>query len=115
MMERGAGRQLELAVRSAIGASRGRLIRQALTEALLLSFAGGLAGLAIAQALMMVFVRLAPTGIPFISKAHLDLRIAVFAALVSCLCGVIFGFATALQKPELAALNAKASMSRNHA
>ncbi|MGO9339658.1 MAG: ADOP family duplicated permease [Terracidiphilus sp.] len=115
MMARGAGRQRELAVRSAIGASRGRLIRQALTEALVLSFAGGLAGLAIAQALVMVFVRLAPTGIPFISKAHLDLRIAVFAALVSCLCGVIFGFATALQKPGLAALNSKASMSRNHA
>jgi putative ABC transport system permease protein len=115
MMARRAGRQRELAVRSAIGASRGRLIRQALTEALVLSFAGGLAGLAIAQALVMVFVRLAPTGIPFISKAHLDLRIAAFAALVSCLCGVIFGLATALQKPGLAALNAKASMSRNHA
>ena len=115
MMARGAGRQRELAVRSAIGASRGRLIRQALTEALVLSFAGGLAGLAMAQALVMVFVRLAPTGIPFISKAHLDLRIAVFAALLSCLCGVIFGLATALQKPGLAALNAKASMSRSHA
>ena len=115
MMARGAGRQRELAVRSAIGASRGRLIRQALTEALVLSFAGGLAGLAMAQALVMVFVRLAPTGIPFIGKAHLDLRIAVFAALLSCLCGVIFGFATALQKPGLAALNAKASMSRSHA
>ena len=115
MMARGAGRQRELAVRSAIGASRGRLIRQALTEALLLSFAGGLAGLAMAQALVMVFVRLAPTGIPFIGKAHLDLRIAVFAALLSCLCGVTFGLAAALQKPELAALNAKASMSRSHA
>ena len=91
MMARGAGRQRELAVRSAIGASRGRLIRQALTEALLLSFAGGQAGLAMAQGLVMVFVRLAPTGIPFISKAHLDLRIAVFAALLSCLCGVTFG------------------------
>lgn len=115
MMARGAGRQRELAVRSAIGASRVRLIRQALTEALVLSFAGGLAGLAIAQALVMVFVRLAPTEIPFVGKAHLDLRIAVFAALVSCLCGVIFGLAAALQKPGLAALNARASMSRNHA
>ena len=115
MIARGAGRQRELAVRSAIGASTGRLIRQALTEALVLSFAGGLAGLAIAQALVNVFVRLAPTGIPFIGKAHLDLRIAVFAALVSCLCGVIFGCASAVQKPGLAALNAKASMSRNHA
>ena len=115
MMARGVGRQREVAVRSAIGASRVRLIRQALTEALALSSAGGLTGLTLAQALVMVFVHLAPTGIPFISKAHLDLRIAVFAALVSCLCGVIFGCATALQKPGLAALNAKASMSRNHA
>ena len=115
MMARGAGRQRELAVRSAIGASRGRLIRQALTEALLLSFTGGLAGLALAQALVMVFVRLAPNGIPFISSAHLDLRIAVFAALLSCLCGVIFGLASALQKPGLAALNARISMSRSHA
>jgi putative ABC transport system permease protein len=115
MMARGAGRQRELAVRSAIGASRGRLIRQALTEALLLSLTGGLAGLAMAQALVVVFVRLAPTGIPFISKAHLDLRIAVFAAFLSCLCGVIFGLAAALERPGLAALNAKASMSRSHA
>jgi putative ABC transport system permease protein len=115
MMARGAGRQRELAVRSAIGASRGRLIRQALTEALLLSFAGGLAGLVLAQGLVMVFVRVAPTGVPFIGKAHLDLRIAAFAALVSCLCGVTSGFAMALQKPGLAALNAKVSMSRSHA
>jgi putative ABC transport system permease protein len=115
MMARGAGRQRELAVRAAIGASRGRLIRQALTEALVLSLAGGLAGLATAQALVMVFVHLAPAGIPFIGKAHLDLRIAVFAALVSCMCGVIFGLATALQKPGLAALNAKTAMSRSHA
>ena len=115
MMARGAGRQREVAVRSAIGASRGRLIRQALTEALLLSLMGGLAGLAMAQALVVVFVRLAPTGIPFISKAHLDLRIAMFAAFLSCLSGVIFGLAAALEKPGLAALNAKASMSRSHA
>ena len=115
MMARGAGRQRELAVRSAIGASRGRLIRQALTEALVLSFAGGLAGLALAQALVMVFVRLAPTGIPFVSKAHLDMRIGMFAVVVSCLCGVIFGLAASLQKPGLAALKAKASMSRSHA
>jgi putative ABC transport system permease protein len=115
MMARGAGRQRELAVRSAIGASRGRLVRQALTEALVLSFLGGLAGLAVAQALVFVFVRLAPTGIPFISKAHLDLRIAIFAALVSSLCGVIFGLAAATQKPGLAVLNAKASMSRKDA
>jgi predicted permease len=60
-------------------------------------------------------VGLAPTGIPFIGEAHLDLRIAVFAALLSCVCGVIFGLASALEKPGLATLNARASMSRSHA
>jgi predicted permease len=115
MMARGAGRQREIAVRAAIGASRGRLIRQALTEALLLSCAGGLAGLVTARGLLAVFVGLAPTGIPFIGEAHLDLRIAVFAASLSCVCGVIFGLASALEKPGLATLNAKASMSRSHA
>ena len=115
MMARGAARQREIAVRAAIGASRGRLIRQALTEALMLSLAGGTLGLATARGLLAVFVGLAPTGIPFIGKAHLDLRIAAFTAALSCLCGVIFGLASALEKPGLAALNAKASMSRSHA
>jgi putative ABC transport system permease protein len=115
MMARGAARQREIAVRAAIGASRGRLIRRALTEALLLSCAGGLAGLVTARGLLAVFVGLAPTGIPFISQAHLDLRIAMFAALLSCVCGVIFGLASALEKPGLATLNARVSMSRSHA
>ena len=115
MMARGAVRQREIAVRAAIGASRGRLIRQALTEALLLSFAGGAVGLATARGLLAVFVSLAPTGIPFISRAHLDLRIAVFTAVLSCMCGVTFGLASALQIPGLATLNATTSMSRSHA
>jgi putative ABC transport system permease protein len=115
MIARGAGRLRELAVRAAIGASRGRLIRQTLTEVLLLSFVGGLAALAMAQGLAMLFARLAPTGIPFISRAHVDLRIALFTALLSCLCGVIVGLASALQKPGLSALNARVSMSRSNA
>ncbi len=65
MMVRGEGRERELAVRSALGASRGRLIRQTLTEAVLLSLAGAAAGMALAEALLRIFVRLAPTGIPF--------------------------------------------------
>jgi putative ABC transport system permease protein len=116
MMARGAARQREMAVRAAIGASRGRLIRQALTEALLLACAGGVAGLVTAHVLLAAFVGMAPTGIPFIGQAHLDLRIAVFAAFLSCACGVIFGLASVLEKPTgLATLNAKASMSRSHA
>jgi predicted permease len=115
MTARGAARQREIAVRAAIGASRGRLIRQTLTEALLLSCAGGVAGLATARGLLTVFVRLAPTGIPFIGKAHLDLRIAAFAALLTCMCGVVFGLAPAFERPRLEALNAKASILRTHA
>lgn len=115
MIARGASRHRELAVRTAIGASRSRLIRQTLTEALLLSSVGGLVGLALARVLIMAFVRLAPTGVPFIRTAHLDLRIAAFAALLSCLCGGSFGFAAAVQKPRLAELNGKASTSRRHA
>jgi predicted permease len=115
MMARGASRSQELAVRSALGASRSRLVRQALTEALLLSFAGAVVGLAIARGLLTVFVSLAPTGIPFLHEAHLDLRIAAFTMLLSIVCGALFGLAFALQKPGSATLNARASISRSHA
>ena len=115
MMARGAAQRREIAVRTAIGASRGRLVRQALTEALLLSCAGGLTGLLAAGGLLVIFVKLAPTGIAFIGKAHLDPRIAVFAALLSCVCGVIFGLASVLERPSLETLNAKTSSLRSHA
>ena len=115
MMARGVVRQRELAMRSAIGASRGRLVRQSLTEALLISCTGGLAGLGAGCGLLEIFVKLAPTGIPFIGKAHLDLRIVTFAALLSCLCGVIFGLASALDRPRLETLNAKGTTSHSHA
>lgn len=115
MMARGAARQREIAVRAAIGASRGRLARQALTEAMLLSCTGGVAGLLAARVLLAVFVKLAPTGIPFIGKTHLDLRIAVFAALISCACGVMFGMVAALEKPEMETLNARTLASRSQA
>jgi putative ABC transport system permease protein len=115
MMARGASRNRELAVRSALGASRSRLTRQALTEALLLSFAGAIVGLAFARGLLAVFIGLAPTGIPFLRETHLDLRIAAFTMLLSFVCGALFGLACALQKPGPTNMNAKASISRSHA
>lgn len=115
MLARGAARRREVAVRTAIGASRGRLVRQVLTEALLLSWTGGLAGLLGAGGLLKLFVSLAPTGIPFMGKAHLDLRIELFAAVLSCVCGAIFGLAAALEKPGLETLSAKMSSLRSHA
>jgi putative ABC transport system permease protein len=107
MMARGAAREHELAVRSALGASRARLARQNLTEALLLSVAGAAAGMSLAAGLLRVFIALAPTGIPFLSKAHLDLRIAFFTILISLGCGAAFGLLPAFEKPRAIALAAR--------
>jgi predicted permease len=112
MMARGEARERELAVRSALGASRTRLIRQTLTEATLLSLAGSAAGIALAEGLLRVFVGLAPTGIPFLTRAGLDFRIALFSVLVSLICGVLFGLLPALRTPRAVALAARAANSR---
>jgi predicted permease len=112
MMVRGEGRERELAVRSALGASRGRLIRQTLTEAVLLALVGAAAGIALAEGLLRVFVRLAPTGIPFLNRAGLDLRIALFTVLLSLVCGALFGLLPAIETPRVAALAARAAKFR---
>jgi len=112
MMARGESRERELAVRSALGASRGRLIRQALTEAALLSLAGATVGMGLAEALLRVFLKLAPTGIPFLTRAGVDLRIASFTVLLALLCGALFGILPALQKPRAVALAARSTNSR---
>lgn len=114
LIARAAARQRELAVRSAIGASKGRLIRQALTETSILSLAGGLSGTLLAQLLLVIFVHLAPTGIPFLSHARLDLRIEGFAILVSLLCSLVFGVAAMFHTPSTGSLNGKGSLSRQH-
>jgi putative ABC transport system permease protein len=112
MMARGEARERELAVRSALGASRGRLVRQTLTEASLLSVVGAVAGMVLAEGLLRIFLRLAPTGIPFLTKAGLDLRIALFTVILSLVCGALFGLLPALQTPRAVALAARAAKSR---
>jgi putative ABC transport system permease protein len=109
MMARGAARERELAVRSALGASRGRLVRQTLTEALLLSFAGAVLGWCVAELLLHLFVALAPAAIPFLDKARLDLRIAGFTVLLACLCGAAFGILAAAQRPRAIAVAARSA------
>ncbi|HEX8711519.1 MAG TPA: ABC transporter permease, partial [Terracidiphilus sp.] len=83
MMARGASREREMSVRAALGASKARLIQQSLTEAMILSLAGSAAGLALAKGLLQSFIALAPAGIPFLDRARLDLRIAIFALLLA--------------------------------
>jgi len=112
---RGAARQRELAVRSALGASRGRLIRQSLTEAFLLAAAGAVAGCAMAGILLRIFMAIAPTGVPFLAAARLDLRIVLFAVVVSMACAALFGILPALEKPHAAALAARQAKSGAHA
>ena len=114
MMARGAARERELAVRSALGASRVRLARQTLTEAMLISLAGAAAGWALAALLLYGFVAIAPAGIPFLAKAALDLRIAAFTVLLALLCGAFFGAAAALRKPKAIALVARSANAGAH-
>ena len=115
LMARGAARQRELAVRSALGASRARLACQALTETLLLSLAGAVAGCVLAKGLLHAFVSLAPAGIPYLNKAQLDLRIVCFTVVLSIVCGALFGLAPALQRPSGEMLTGRSLASVSHA
>jgi len=115
LMARGAMRQRELAVRSALGASHARLARQALTESLLLSLSGAITGCVLAEGLLRLFIAIAPANIPYLSKVQLDLRIVYVTVLLSILCGVLFGLAPALQKPRDGMLSGRSLTSVSHA
>jgi predicted permease len=112
---RGLARERELAVRSALGASRSRLMRQTLTEAWLLAIAGAAVGCLLAVVLLRVFIAIAPTGLPFLAQSKLDLRIILFTVLVALASAAIFGIIPALQKPNVASLVAKQSRTAVHA
>lgn len=112
---RGAARARELAVRFALGASRGRLIRQTMTEALVLAGAGAVAGCLLAEALLRVFVSIAPSGIPFLAKAQIDLRIILFSLLASLVCAMVFGILPAMEKPRAESLVSRSPLSQARA
>ncbi len=100
VLARATGRQRELAVRAALGASRARLIRQTLTESLLLGILGGLAGCGVAYLLLGLFMSIAPDGIPHLQQAALDFRVLAFTLGISLVSGIFFGLAPALRQPE---------------
>src|SRR2546429_2445661 len=99
LLARATSRVRELAVRTALGATRGRLARQSVTESLLLGLLGGLAGCWFAQFLLRFFVSIAPEGIPRLKQASVDVRVLLFTLGVSLLSGVLFGLASALRRP----------------
>jgi predicted permease len=94
----------EISVRTALGASRVRLVRLALTESLLLAVAGGAAGCALAFLLLRAFQAIAPEGLPRIEEATIDLRVLLFSAAAAVLSGVLFGLFPALRRTEGAVL-----------
>ena len=104
LLARASTRRKEIAVRIALGASRWRLLRQLLTESLLLALAGGAAGLLLASWFTRLLMSLQPPGpFPFLLGAHVDPRVVLFTFAVATLTGLIFGTAPALQasRPEV--------------
>jgi putative ABC transport system permease protein len=97
LLVRASARGRELAVRTALGASRGRLARQLLFESAILSFAGGFLGIGIAYAGVNLLVRLQPGGIFRLEETVLDVRVLAFALLASLAAGLLSGLAPAFQ------------------
>jgi putative ABC transport system permease protein len=103
LLARASGRQREMAVRLAMGASRARMIRQLLTESMILSLVSGVVGVLTAMAALH-FVRFLPARIPRLAEVQVDWAVLGFALLVSVLAGLGFGLVPALQssKAEIA-------------
>ncbi len=96
-LARGADRAREMAIRTMLGAGRARLVRQLLTESVLLSVAGGAAGLFVTMALMRVLLSLSPHSLPRAAGVELNAGVLAFAIALSLLTGVITGILPALQ------------------
>jgi predicted permease len=100
LLARASGRQQEMAMRAAMGASRSRIMRQMLTESLLLAFIGGIAGLATAVITLKAVLRFVPANLPRLSEVNIDWRVLGFALLISLATGLLFGVAPAVQSSK---------------
>jgi putative ABC transport system permease protein len=97
LLARSSARRKEMALRAAIGASRGRTLRQLLTESLVLAAAGGVAGLGLGMAALRLLVAAAPPETPRLADVRLDPMILLATLSASVLTGLVFGLAPALQ------------------
>jgi putative ABC transport system permease protein len=104
LLVRATGRRREIAIRAAIGGSRGRIIRQLLTESVVLSLAGGVLGLILGVIGIRALLQVNTAGLPRVGEAGtavaVDWRVMAFAFLVSLLTGVVFGLIPALQSSK---------------
>lgn len=96
LLGRASGRAREIAIRTALGAGRGRLVRQILTESVLLALLGGVIGAAAASAGINLLIKSAPDGIPRLQEIRVDNVVLAFTLAVSVLTGAVFGMAPAL-------------------
>jgi predicted permease len=101
LLSRATARQKEIAMRTALGAGRGRVVAQLLTESVMLGLLGGVAGLGIAAASLLVIRRMHPGNIPRIDELGMDFRVFGFAPAISILTGIVFGLAPALRASRL--------------
>jgi predicted permease len=97
LLVRASSRETEIAVRTALGAGRGRIIRQLVTEILLISIAGAAIGGALAAWSVDAIVAFGPRGLPRIEDIAIDARVLAFTALVALVTGLVFGLFPALQ------------------
>jgi predicted permease len=96
LLARGATRQKEIAIRAALGAGKGRLIRQMLTESLMLSSGGALVGLVLAFVGTRVLSHLSSVSIPLLGEVHIDASVLGFTLLIAVATGLVFGLVPAL-------------------
>ena len=97
LLARGTSRRREMAIRTALGASRLRIVRQLLIESLALAAAGGAAGTVVALWGVDALVRISPVQIPRLNTVHIDRRVLIFTVLASLLTGALCGLLPALQ------------------
>jgi predicted permease len=100
LLARAISREREVAMRAALGAKRGRLVRQFLTESSVLSLCGGALGILLASLGLKPFAALWPGKLPRAEEIHLDWHVLAFAVAMSLLCGILFGLAPALRVPK---------------
>lgn len=106
LLARAASRQTEVAIRSALGANRGRLIRQVLTESAVLSALGGVVGIGLAWVGLRIFAAAAPPGLPNLDAMNVNPSVLAFTAGIVVVTALVFGIMPALQgtRPDLTAL-----------